>query len=209
MNDTNDTSEIIDEKSSEAGDASLETEEPVDPAARIEQLEEEIKTEHERLLRATADLDNYRKRSRREVEEAAVRGRTEILREILPVIDSIDLALSSADPEGPATGIIEGVEMVRKQFLSATERFGLAPVESIGKAFDPNFHEAVGQAPSDQFEPGQVMEEMRKGYVLGDRLLRASMVIVTQPETVESVPDTPSQSPSETSDGGETARDEE
>ncbi len=167
----------------------IDDQEVMDPVDEIAELENQLKSTQEKYLRGAADMDNLRKRSRRDVEEAGIRGRQEVLREILPVIDSIDLALNSAQPDGANTGIIQGVEMVRKQFLSATEQFGLKPIESVGQVFDPNFHEAVAQIPSDEVDAGLVLQEMRKGYILGDRLLRAAMVVVSkgQPEDSEPV----------------------
>jgi molecular chaperone GrpE len=157
-----------------------EDQEVQDPVEQIEELEKKLKETHERLLRTAAELDNVRKRARRDVEEARQMGRADVLRDILPAIDSLDLALKSIDPQGKAAGIIDGVQMVRKQFLSATERFGLKPIASVAEPFDPNFHEAMAQINSDEIEAGNIVEEMRKGYVLGDRLLRASMVIVSK-----------------------------
>jgi molecular chaperone GrpE len=154
-----------------------EDEEVADP---VEELEAKLKETTDRLMRTAAELDNVRKRARRDNEEAVVRGRSEILREIIPVIDSIDLALRSADPEGTAAAIVEGVEMVRRQFLSATEKFGLKQIEARGMLFDPNFHEAMAQVASDETPAGEVVEEMRKGYLLGERLLRPAMVIVSK-----------------------------
>jgi molecular chaperone GrpE len=154
--------------------------EVTDPLEQVEILEKKLKATHDRMLRTAADLDNLRKRSRREIAEAIPRGRQEVLGEILPVIDSIDLALASANPEGPAEAIIEGLKMIKKQFLNVTERFGLQEIESVNLAFDPNFHEAVAQVASDEFPAGQVVEEMRRGYMIEDRLLRPSMVIVSK-----------------------------
>jgi molecular chaperone GrpE len=151
-------------------------EENVDPAAI---LQEKLNATHERLLRTAAELDNFRKRARRDVEDAQNRGRADVLAEVLPVIDSVDLALSSLD-EGTAKGIVEGLEMIKRQFLSAVDRFGVKQVESIGKAFDPNVHEAVSQIYSDAYAAGQIVEEMRKGYLIGEKLLRAAMVAVSR-----------------------------
>lgn len=165
---------------------------------RVTQLEGQLAAERDRALRFAADMDNLRKRSRKEVEEALGRGRAEVLLEILPVIDSIDSALSSAaETEGSVAAVLEGVTMVRRQFLSAVERFGVTPIEAVGQAFDPNFHEAVAQVHSDDHEVGQIVHEMRKGYVMGEKLLRASMVVVSKgasngQETTESTE--PSQS---------------
>jgi molecular chaperone GrpE len=151
-----------------------------DPNETIAELEERCAAERERFLRAAADLDNFRKRARREVDEGATRGRGEVLGELLPAMDSIDMALASATPDGKAGPVLDGVEMVRKQFLASMARFGLAPVETApGDVFDPNFHEAVAQIPSEDYDLGVVIEEMRKGYLLGDRLIRAAMVVVS------------------------------
>lgn len=192
MNVVEDEKDQVPEEVPDSGEESAEEEPEVvdddkdddelvrDPNETIAELEHKLVAEHERLLRAAADLDNLRKRTRRDVEDAAIRGRAEVLGELLPAIDSLDLALGSSDHEGPAGPVLDGVEMVRKQFLAAMSRFGLAPVETApGDAFDPVVHEAVAQIPSAEHELGAVIEVMRKGYVLGERLLRPSMVVVS------------------------------
>ena len=150
------------------------------PEDSVSVLEEKLKATHERLLRTAADLDNFRKRSKRDVEDAFARGRADVLQEILPVLDSIDLALAHKETDGANESIFEGVQMIRKQFLSAAERFGLKEVESRGKSFDPNFHEAVAHVASPDCPAGQIVDEMRKGYMLGEKLLRAAMVVVSK-----------------------------
>jgi molecular chaperone GrpE len=150
------------------------------PFEEMAALEDKLKSTHERLLRTAAELDNFRKRARRDVDEALARGRADVLMELLPVLDSIDLALGAKDADGANESIIEGVEMIKKQFLSATERFGLKAVESRDKGFDPNFHEAVAHVASPDHPAGQIVDEMRKGYLLGDKLLRAAMVVVSK-----------------------------
>ena len=142
-------------------------------------LQDKLDATHERLLRTAAELDNFRKRARRDVEDAQTRGRADVLGEILPVIDSVDLALTTA-AEGTAEGILEGLQMIKRQFLTAVERFGVKPVESRGAAFDPNIHEAVSQIHSPDHPAGQIVEEMRKGYLIGEKLLRAAMVVVSR-----------------------------
>lgn len=151
----------------------------LDPMEQIAALEAQVAGERDRLLRTAAELDNVRKRARRDVADAEVRGRFEVLTELLPALDSLDLALGTSDPAGSAQRVLEGVEMVRRQFLAAMERFGMRPIEAGGARFDPAFHEAVAQRPSADHEDGMVIEELRKGYVLGERLLRASMVVVS------------------------------
>ena len=173
----NGLSEVTLEVSEEDDDNDTEV---TDPLEQVEILEKKLKATHDRMLRTAADLDNLRKRSRREIAEAMPRGRQEVLGEILPVIDSIDLALASANPEGPAEAIIEGLKMIKKQFLNVTERFGLQEIESVNLAFDPNFHEAVAQVESNECPAGQVVEEMRRGYMIEDKLLRPAMVVVSK-----------------------------
>jgi len=142
-------------------------------------LERKLAEEHDRLLRTAAELENVRKRARRDVDDAAIRGRSEILSALLPALDSIDLALKGSDRDGPAGPVLDGVEMIRRQFLAATTPFGLKEVSTGGARFDPAFHEAVVQVPSADHPAGEIVEELRKGYVLGERLVRASMVVVS------------------------------
>jgi molecular chaperone GrpE len=155
-----------------------EVEIEVEPDDRAE-LEQRLTAEHDRLLRIAAELDNVRKRARREVEEALVRGRAEVLGELLPALDSLDIALSSAQATADTGSLVQGMELVRRQFFSAMERFGLRPIDAAGQVFDPALHEAVAQLPSDTVSVGSVLEDMRRGYLLGERLLRASMVVVS------------------------------
>ncbi|HUT79053.1 MAG TPA: nucleotide exchange factor GrpE [Polyangia bacterium] len=179
--------EMTGEASSGAGEASAVEAIP-DPAATDEievepddraEFEQRLAAEHERLLRTAAELDNVRKRARRDVEDAQVRGRAEVLGELLPALDSIDLALSSATPTTDTGSLIQGMELVRRQFLSGMERFGLKPINAAGQIFDPALHEAVAQRPSEEVGAGGVLQDMRRGYLLGERLLRASMVVVS------------------------------
>ena len=164
----------------EKNDAEPLPEQTISPEQAVAELENKYKETYDRLLRTAAELENVRRRSRRDADEAVIRGKTEVLRGILPVIDSIDLALKAAESNGSAEQILQGVEITHKQFLTATERFGLKPIESVGRAFDPNFHEAVAHIHSGDHPAGTIIEEMRKGYLLGDRLLRAAMVIVSK-----------------------------
>jgi molecular chaperone GrpE len=150
-----------------------------DQSAEIAQLEKKLADEHDRLLRAAADLDNFRKRTRRDIDDALVRGRGEVLAELLPTMDALDLALKNAAGEETVRAMVDGVEMVRRQFLGSTARFGLKPISCVGAPFDPNFHEAVAQIPHPEVPAGVVIEELRRGYLLGDRLLRASLVVVS------------------------------
>ncbi len=192
----------VDEAPSGGAETVEDGKEPTDdkgdesPVDEIETLALENKELRDKLLRTAAEFDNFRKRARRDVDDARKSAHTEVLRDILPVIDSLDLAISSVDPSGSADAIVEGVVMVRKQFLNATERHGLKPIETKGTAFDPNFHEAVAQVNSNEVDMGQVVEEVRKGYLLGERLLRAAMVVVSK-GALAPAPDAPAEEPQE------------
>lgn len=167
---------------------------PADPIAELEArvatLEQEKKETFDRLLRATADLDNFRKRARRDVDDAKVAAKGAVLKEMLPVVDNLERALQHAEAAGEAggEGILEGVRLVLRQFLQAFERCDVTPLESLGQPFDPNLHEAVGQAETDDYPPGAVCQELQRGYKIGDRLLRPTLAVVAKavPEPVES-----------------------
>ncbi len=146
---------------------------------------------YDRLIRTTADLENLRRRSRRDVADARVDSKSKILREILPVLDNLQRAIAhsnTADKE--SKGITEGVQLVLRQFEQVLNRCDVKAVDSLEKAFDPNIHEAVGQLESADHPPGTVLEELQRGYTIGERLLRPAMVVVSKaaPVAVEPAP---------------------
>ena len=148
------------------------------------QLEKEKQDNWDRLLRATADLENYRKRARRDIEEARIDARSKVLRAMLDVIDSLERAVDHAegadDPEKVHQAMLEGVKLVLRQFAQALERFEVKPVNALGEPFDPNLHEAIQQFESAEHPPGSVVNVPQKGYTIGDRLLRPSLVVVAK-----------------------------
>ena len=164
----------------------IDIEPPARESATEEDVEEDLRDQLEKkqnqLLRVAADFDNYRKRSRRDAQDAAFRAKKDVLESLLPVIDNLELALSHAEKseqgDADAASLREGVEMVLRQFTAAMEKYDVRPIESMGQAFDPNFHEALQQRETDEHPPGAVVEEYRRGYMLGDRLIRAAMVVV-------------------------------
>jgi len=169
-----------------------------DPVATVEALtaaldakSAELAQEKEKYLRALADMDNLRKRCRRDVEDARIRGIGMVLEELLPALDSIDLALSAIVPDETCQAIYDGMMMVRRQFLSATERFEMKPIDAAGRKFDPALHEAVSYVPSTDVEAGMVIKDLRCGYTLGERLLRATMVQVSSGPPVSKAPEMP------------------
>lgn len=139
----------------------------------------------EQWMRAVADLDNFRKRSRKEIEDARKSGGEELLKELLPVFDNLERALQSAQRATEVKPVAEGLSMVLKQFESSIARAGVQRVPGVGTAFDPSVHEAIQQFETDEHEPGTVVAEVQPGYVRGERLVRAAMVVVAKPKAVE------------------------
>ena len=148
-------------------------------AVDVEALKAERDALQDRLLRTAAEFDNYRKRidrERRDQSESAAAG---LLAEVLPVVDNLERALQA--PAGPgAAGYRAGVELIHRQLLDLLRKRGVTPIEALGTDFDPRFHQAVSQETSDAHRDGEVMEEMQRGYMLGDRLLRPAMVKVAK-----------------------------
>jgi molecular chaperone GrpE len=148
--------------------------------AKIEELEAAKKETYERLLRTTADLDNYRKRARRDLADARVEEHSKVLKEILPIVDNIERALAHAQSiEGANASIVEGIKLVMRQTEQTLERIGVKVIDAVGKPFDPALHEAVSQAPSDEHPPGTVIAAVQTGYQIGERLLRPTLSVVS------------------------------
>lgn len=139
--------------------------------------EKESKENWDKFVRERADLENYRKRVNREKEELLNYGNKSLLEEILPVVDNLERALSHADEEAESP-LVEGIRMTHGILLSALKKFGVSAVESIGQPFNPDFHQAMTQVPSDQHPANTVVDEFQKGYLLKERLLRPAMVSV-------------------------------
>lgn len=164
--------------------------EPPEPSAeqRIAELEGKVKEGHDKYLRSVAELDNVRKRARKDNEEARIDAQSRVLREMLPVIDNLERAVAHAAQSGDgASGLLEGIRLVLRQFHQALERSNVHPVEAKGTPFDPNLHEAVSQMVTDEMPAGSVAEVMQTGYRIGDRLLRPALVVVAKapPEPAE------------------------
>ena len=138
----------------------------------------------DRLLRTSADFDNFKKRAAREKQEAIKYANEGLFLKLVPVLDSLDMALAAAQTAGPDTGqsLQAGVSMVFQQLKGALGDAGLEELDAVGKPFDPNFHEALSQRETPDVPEGQVVQQLRKGYKLRDRLLRpASVVVAKQP----------------------------
>lgn len=133
-------------------------------------------------MRSAADFDNFRKRSRRELEDTRKAGREELLKDLLPVFDNLERAMTSAERATEVKPVSDGLKMVLRQFIDTLGRTGITKVPTVGHAFDPGRHEAIQQVETDDQPPGTVVAEVQPGYVQGDRLIRAAMVVVAKPK---------------------------
>ena len=164
---------------------------PVEPATVTPEQLKELKEraakaeEHwDRLLRTTADFDNFKKRAAREKQEAIKFANENLLQKLIPVLDSLDMGLAAtqAAPAESGQSLQAGVSMISQQLKNALAEAGLEEVDATGKPFDPNLHEAVSQRETTEAPEGQVIQQLRKGYKLRDRLLRpATVVLAKQP----------------------------
>ncbi len=163
-----------------------------------EDLALELKETQDRFLRLQADFENFRRRALKERTEAHQYGHQNLVKDLLLTVDNLDRAIDHAQKseDGDLDGLLQGVELVQRDLLTALTRNGVASIEAVGKVFDPAFHEAVAQAPDASVAPNTVTEELQKGYLLRDRLLRPSRVIV-------------SRAPDEEGDGVAKAREDE
>ena len=152
---------------------------------RLAKSEEQTKELEDRLLRLAAEFDNYRKRTAREFAHLVKNANERLIFELLNTLDNFQRALDSAKTSSDYENFHKGVELIHTHMKDILIKEGLKEIEAIGKPFDPNFHEAVTQAVSDNYDEGMVMEEISKGYLLNDRLLRASKVVVSKGKSEE------------------------
>jgi molecular chaperone GrpE len=179
--------EAIDENNT-AADENEDTVELDDPvkklAAELESKEKEAQETYDRLLRISAEFENYKKRTAREAEEFRKYANQALIKEMLSVVDNLELAIrSSKGKESPDDGLVEGLDMTHKEILRVFEKFKVTPIDATGQPFDPNFHEAVMQEETDDNPENMVINEFQKGYMIHDRLLRPAMVVVAKPKT--------------------------
>ncbi len=166
---------------------------PDDPApdddlrARVAQLVAEVEDLKDKRLRALADLENFKKRARREAEDAVLRRSQELLARLVPTVDNLERALEAAaagadvSPEARLEQLIKGIEMVRDEFLKALAQEGITPVPSVGAPFDPQVHDALQQVDHPDHAPGTVVREFEKGFMHRERLLKPARVVVAGP----------------------------
>lgn len=142
--------------------------------------DQQIEELNDRLLRQMAEFDNYRKRTEKEKSQMFETGAGSAVEKLLPVIDDLERGLAAMGEEEKETSFAKGIEMIYKKFITILTDMGVSVIEAQGKEFDPNFHNAVMQQPSEEYESGIVIQELQKGYMYKERIIRHSMVIVAE-----------------------------
>lgn len=151
-------------------------------AVDVAELQRERDEYKDLLLRARADFDNYRKRVERERLEQEENAAADLLRDLLPIVDDLERALAAPAESDAAQGYRRGVELIQRQLLELLRSRGVRPIDALGAPFDPHRHQAVAHEAAPGRREGEVIEEYRRGYMLGNRLLRPSMVKVAAGE---------------------------
>ncbi|MDQ0416237.1 molecular chaperone GrpE [Croceifilum oryzae] len=147
---------------------------------QMKELHQKAEEHQQNYLRALADLENYRRRARKEKEDVLKYASVPLVESLLPVLDNFERALDAADGNQDVKVLQEGIEMVYRQFLQALSKSGLTLIEAVGKPFNPHEHNAVMQVEMNEVEPGTIVEELQPGYKFSDRIIRPSMVKISQ-----------------------------
>ena len=151
--------------------------------AKFEAKEKEAEENYDRLLRLSAEFENYKKRSSREIEEFRKFANQSLIKEMLSVVDNLELAMNSTNGHKAIDkDLLQGLEMTHREILKVFEKFNVKPIDAKGQPFDPTFHEAVMQEETNDYAKNTVINEMQRGYMIHDRLLRPSMVVVAKPK---------------------------
>ncbi|MBD2869461.1 nucleotide exchange factor GrpE [Paenibacillus arenilitoris] len=163
----------------EAEQAAEPAKEAASDDARYAELAKQLEESQQRYLRAQADFDNFRRRTQKEKEELGQYASMKLIGQLLPVVDNFERAVAAASANGDFDSLAKGVDMIFRQLAQALEQEGLKAMEVVGQPFNPEFHQAVMQVESDEHEEGIVVEEMQKGYMLKEKVLRPAMVKVS------------------------------
>ncbi|RLC27216.1 MAG: nucleotide exchange factor GrpE [Deltaproteobacteria bacterium] len=166
-----------------------ETDRADDLEARLETALKEADKNYDSFLRVSAEFDNYKKRTAREMKDFRKFANESLVKDLLPVVDNLERALESSDGKGKDGSIATGIELTLREILKILDRFGVKPIEALGKSFDPCFHQAVLQEESSDHAENTVLKEFQKGYMLHDRLIRPSMVVVSKAGAAECEPE--------------------
>ena len=153
---------------------------PEDIMLKLQEKEKEAADNYDKYVRAVAELENYRKRAAREKADSIKYGNENIIKDILPLVDSMDRALQHAESYGYSESFKKGLKLLQDQLMGCLGKHGVEQIECVDKTFDPNVHEAVYQVDSQAHEENRVVEELEKGYRLHERLLRPAKVSISK-----------------------------
>lgn len=173
VEDTEDTTAAENPKNADESEDSKDSEK-----SELDKANEQIAALSDKLIRNAAEFDNYKKRTAREKEDFYKSAVCETVAPLLPVLDNLERAVAAAEDSGESGSVLDGVKMVKKQFEDALKSIGVEPIEAVGEQFDPEKHNAVMTADSDEDE-NTVLEEFQKGYIYRDKVVRHSMVKVS------------------------------
>lgn len=180
------------DQESEASEETPSEEEPEeipsedDPEAKLKAAEQKADEYYDRLLRASAEFDNYKKRTTREMRDTIRYANEKLFKELLFVVDNLERAIESAQQEeSDDDPVLQGVRLTLSEVEKILERHNVKSIKALGEPFDPNFHQAMMQEETEEHPANTVVKEMQKGYLLHDRLLRPSMVVVSKAKSSE------------------------
>ncbi|WP_201003764.1 nucleotide exchange factor GrpE [Paenibacillus glycanilyticus] len=166
--------EVIEELQTEQQEENKAQEDP-----RIEELTKLAEENQQRYLRAQADFDNFRRRTQKEKEDLAQYASMKLIGQLLPVVDNFERAVSAASANQDFEALAKGVDMIFRQLEQTLQQEGLKAMDAVGEPFNPEFHQAIMTVESDEHEEGIIVEEVQKGYILKERVLRPAMVKVS------------------------------
>ena len=170
----------MEDERTEITESTVATEQDQSASGDVAELQKERDDYYDRLLRKTAEFDNYRKRTDRERQQLAEAAAADLIKELLPLVDDMERAMKADAGSEAAAPILRGVEMIHKQLLDTLRKRGVTPIEALGADFDPHYHMAVAHVEAEGHRENEVIEEFARGYMLGDRLLRPAMVKVAK-----------------------------
>lgn len=167
------------QNASEIADAAGEAADQPAADSRYDELAKQADEAQQRYLRAQADFDNFRRRTMKEKEELGQYASMKLLGQLLPIVDNFERAIAAASSNSDYDSLVKGVDMIFRQLSQTLDAEGLKPIESVGEPFNPEFHQAIMTVESDEYEEGIVVEEVQKGYMLKEKVLRPAMVKVS------------------------------
>ncbi|MBC8176834.1 MAG: nucleotide exchange factor GrpE [Desulfobacteraceae bacterium] len=147
---------------------------------KVEKVQEASDKNLDLYIRSQAEIDNLKKRYQKERQDLVKFANESLIKQLLPVVDNLEKAITHSQDEDSIEAIREGIDLTLKGLTDILQKAGVKTVEAVGEQFDPNFHEAVSEMANDRVEPGSVIKDLQKGYILNQRLIRPSMVIVSK-----------------------------